>query len=41
VRGFHDLLRQKPFLPVHIVVMELNLNQFHDNAFDVPGFGGG
>jgi hypothetical protein len=26
MRGFHDLLRQKPSLPVHIVGMELDLS---------------
>jgi hypothetical protein len=35
MRGFHDLLRQKP-----IAGMELNLNGLPNNAIHVSGFGG-
>jgi hypothetical protein len=39
MRGFHDLLRQKP-TSVHIVGMELNLNGISNNAIHVSGFNG-
>jgi hypothetical protein len=40
MRGFHDFLRQKTNLSVHIVGMELNLNGLPDDAVHVSGFSG-
>jgi hypothetical protein len=40
MRGFHDLLRQKTGLSVHIVGIELNLNGLPNNAIYVSGFSG-
>jgi hypothetical protein len=40
MRGFHDLLRQKTNLSVHIVGMELNLNGLPNDVSHVSGFSG-
>jgi hypothetical protein len=38
--NFHDLLRQKPNLSLHIVGKELNINCLPDDRFHLFEFGG-